>query len=120
MSGEMIAIIAAAIALAGVIVPGMRGVRRDMHQLEVRLSEITERMSAQETRSTERMAAQETRLTERMATLETKVTERMSGLESGLTKRMTRLETALTERVARLEGLFEGSMRAREPRKTRH
>ncbi len=39
MSGEMIAIIAAAIALAGVMVPGMRGVRRDMLQLEGRLTE---------------------------------------------------------------------------------
>ncbi len=98
MSGEMIAIIAAAIALASVLVPGMRGMRRDMQQMEVRLSEITERMSAQETR-----------LTERMATLETKLTERM-----------TTLETKLTERVARLEGLFEGSMRSRKPPKTRH
>ncbi|WP_419950130.1 hypothetical protein [Candidatus Palauibacter sp.] len=98
MSGEMIAILAAAITLAGVLIPGMRGMRRDMHQVEVRLSELAERMSAQETR-----------LTERMAALETKLTERMSGLE-----------TTLTERVARLEGLFEGSMRAREPRKTRH
>ena len=98
MSGEMIAIVAAAIALASVMVPGMRGMRRDMQQLEVRLSAITERM-----------AAQETRLTERMATLETK-----------LTGRMTTLETKLTVRVARLEGLFEGSMRFRKPRKTRH
>ena len=98
MSGEMIAILAAAITLAGVLVPGMRGMRRDMQQVEVRLADLTERMSAQETR-----------LTERMATLETR-----------LTKRMSRLETTLTERVARLEGLFEGSMRAREPRKTRH
>ena len=106
MSGEMIAIIAAAIALAGVMVPGMRGMRRDMLQLEARL---TERMSEQETRLTERMSEQENRLTERMATLETKLTERM-----------TRLETTLTERVARLEGLFEGSMRTRGPRKTRH
>ena len=95
MSGEMIAIIAAAIALASVMVPGMRGMRRDMQQLEVRL--------------TERMSEHETRLTERMSALETKLTERM-----------TRLETTLTERVARLEGLFEGSMRSRKPRKTRH
>lgn len=109
MSGEMIAIIAAAIALASVMVPGMRGMRRDMQQMEVRLSEITERMSAQETR-----------LTERMATLETKLTERMATLETKLTGRMTTLETKLTERVARLEGLFEGSMRSRKPRKTRH
>ncbi|MCZ0936291.1 MAG: hypothetical protein OXJ54_14010 [Gemmatimonadetes bacterium] len=95
MSGEMIAIIAAAIALASVMVPGMRGVRRDMQQLEVRL--------------TKRMSEHETRLTERMSALETKLTERM-----------TRLETTLTERVARLEGLFEGSMHSRKPRKTRH
>lgn len=109
MSGEMIAILAVAITLAGVLVPGMRGMRRDMQQVDVRLTELAERMSAQETR-----------LTERMATLETKLTERMSSLETRLTKRMSRLETTLTERVARLEGLFEGSMRAREPRKTRH
>ena len=83
MSGEMIAIIAAAIALAGVMVPGMRGMRRDMQQLEVRL------------------------------------TERMTALETKLTERMARLETTLTESVARLEGLFEGSMRTREPRKPR-
>lgn len=106
MSGEMIAIIAAAIALAGVMVPGMRGVRRDMSRLETRL---TDRMSEHEARLTDRMSEHETRLTDRMAKLETKLTERM-----------TRLETTLTERVARLEGLFEGSMRAREPRKTRH
>lgn len=98
MSGEMIAILAAAITLAGVLVPGMRGMRRDLRHVEVRLTELTERMSAQETRLTERMAMLETKLTERMATL----------------------ETTLSERVARLEGLFEGSMRAREPRKTRH
>ena len=91
MSGEMIAIIAAAIALAGVMVPGMRG----MQQSEVRL--------------TKRMSEHETRLTERMSALETKLTERM-----------TRLEATLTERVARLEGLFEGAMRSRKPRKTRH
>ena len=105
----MIAILAAAITLAGVLVPGMRGMRRDMRQVEVRLTELTDRMSAQETRLTERMSAQETRLTERMAMLETKLTERMATLE-----------TTLTERVARLEGLFEGFLRAREPRKTRH
>ncbi|MYL07651.1 MAG: hypothetical protein F4012_12810 [Gemmatimonadales bacterium] len=95
MSGEMIAIIAAAIALASVMVPGMRGMRRDMQHLEVRL-------------------------TERMSEHETRLTERMSALEGRLTERMTRLETTLTERVARLEGLFEGSMRSRKPRKTRH
>ncbi|MXX69909.1 MAG: hypothetical protein F4Y74_13240 [Gemmatimonadales bacterium] len=106
MSGEMIAIIAAAIALASVMVPGMRGMRRDMQHLEVRL--------------TERMSEHETRLTERMSEHETRLTERMSALEARLTERMTRLETTLTERVARLEGLFEGSMRSRKPRKTRH
>jgi len=44
----------------------------------------------------------------------------MATLETRLTERMATLETTLTERVARLEGLFEGSLRAREPRKTRH
>ena len=106
MSGEMIAIIAATIALAGVMVPGMRGMRRDMNRLEVRL--------------TERMAASETKLTERMGALETKLTDRMGALETKLTDRMGASETKLTERIARLEGAFEGSMRAREPRKTRH
>ena len=44
MSGEMIAIIAATIALAGVMVPGMRGIRRDMNRLEVRLTERIARL----------------------------------------------------------------------------
>ncbi|WP_419861328.1 hypothetical protein [Candidatus Palauibacter sp.] len=106
MSGEMIAIIAATIALAGVIVPGMRGMRRDMNRLEVRL--------------TERMGALEAKFTERMGALEAKLTERMGALETKLTERMGALETQLTERIARLEGAFEGSTRGREPRKTRH
>ncbi|WP_419162500.1 hypothetical protein [Candidatus Palauibacter sp.] len=103
MSGELIAIIAAAIALAAAIVPGQRVLRVEVRTLRGDMHGL------------------ETNLTGRMNLLETDLTARMAELDTGLTRQMTRLETTLTERVARLEGLFEGSMRARErEREPRH
>ena len=50
MSGEMIAIITAAIALAAVLVPGQRGIRRDIQQLSARIGALEGRADAADKR----------------------------------------------------------------------
>ena len=86
MSGEMIAIVAVGVALAGVILTATRGLRQDIRQDMARL---------------------ESRLDERIGALESRLDERISGLES----RFDGLEHQfgeLRERMAHLEGLLEG------------
>ena len=86
MSGEMIAIVAVGVALAGVILTATRRLRQDIRQDMARL---------------------ESRLDERINGLETRLDERISGLESrfdGLERQFGELR----ERMAHLEGLLEG------------
>ena len=86
MSGEMIAIVAVGVALAGVILTATRGLRQDIRQDMARL---------------------ESRLDERINGLESRLDERISGLESrfdGLERQFGELR----ERMAHLEGLLEG------------
>ena len=76
MSVELISILAVGVALAGVILTGIRGLRQDMARLESRLNE---RISALESRLDGRISALEHQfgdLRERMA--------RMEGLLEGL------------------------------------
>ena len=56
MSGEMIAIVAVGVALAGLILTGNRGLRQDMARLESRLDERIGRLEAQFGELRERMA----------------------------------------------------------------
>ena len=82
MSGEMIAIVAVGVALAGVILTATRGLRQDIRQDMARLEE-------------------------RINGLESRLDERISGLESrfdGLERQFGELR----ERMAHLEGLLEG------------
>ena len=82
MSGEMIAIVAVGVALAGVILTATRGLRQDMARLESRLEE--------------RINGLESRLDGSIKALES----RFDGLE--------RQFGELRERMAHLEGLLEG------------
>ena len=84
MSQELIAIIGAAIALAGLILNGQRGIndlRERVGRIEVSIADLRERMGKIEIAVAD--------LRERITKLEISVTE-------------------LRERMARVEGLFEG------------
>ena len=90
MSGEMIAIVAVGVALAGVILTATRGLRQDIRQ---------------------DMAQLETRLDGRIGALESRLDERINGLESQISElreRMAHEIGELRERMAKLEGLLEG------------
>ena len=79
MSQELIAIIGAAIVLAGIIVTGQWGLRRDI----AALGESTRKDIAA-------------------------LGERVGKVELGLVERIGKLESALGERIARLEQATEG------------
>ena len=79
MSGEIIAILAVGITLAGVIIASARGLRQDMARLESRLDG--------------RIDALGTRLDGRIDALESKMSTQLGELR---------------ERMAHLEGLLEG------------
>ncbi|MXY54423.1 MAG: hypothetical protein F4Y86_18095 [Gammaproteobacteria bacterium] len=89
MTPELIAIIGTGIALAVVIVPGQRAMRRDLANLEKGMLE-------------------------RMSNLEVRMLERMTKLEKEMLERMTKLEAELRERIAHLEGVVEGLVRQRQ------
>ena len=82
MSGELIAIVAVGVALAGVILTSNRGLRQDMARMESRLDE-------------------------RIGALESRMDERINGLESRFDA-MEKQFGELRERMAHLEGLLEG------------
>ena len=116
MSGEMIAIIAAAITLAALLVPGQRGMRSDIKDLltktsrmEGRLDGVDERLGGVEKRLggvEKRLGGVEKRLggVEReVAAVRTEVAR----VETRLTRCIGKLEAELKERLARLEGYFE-------------
>ena len=109
MSGEIIAVIAVAIALAAVIVPGQRGMRNDIKHLLKKTSGLGGRLDAMDGR----LGAVEARLGSveaRLGSVEREVaTVRtdMAQVETRLTSRIGKLEAELKERLARLEGYFE-------------
>ena len=74
MSGEMIAIVAVGVALAGVILTSVRGLRQDMQAqiggLRGEVGELRERMAHEISELRERMAHEISELRERMAKLE--------------------------------------------------
>ena len=86
MSQELIAIIGAAIGLAALIVPTIRGLRKDITTLGERtqkdMSDLRKDIAA--------------------------LGERVGKVELGLVDRIGKLETALVERIARLEVATEG------------
>ncbi len=123
MSGETIAVIAAAIALAAVIVPGQRSMRNDIKHVLTKTSGLDGRLDAMDGRLDAmdgrlgavegrlgavegRLGAVEGRLgsVEReVATVRTEVAQ----VETRLTSCIGKLEAELKERLARLEGYFE-------------
>ena len=111
MSGEMIAIIASAIALAAVLVPGQRGVRRDIRQLAARIIRVEERFDAVDTRLDaidKRFGTVDGRLgglKREIASVRTEVSQ----VETRLTRCIERLEAELKERIGRLEGYFDAA-----------
>ena len=131
MSGEMIAIITAAIALAAVLVPGQRGIRRDIQQLSARIGGLEGRADAADKRFDaidkrfdvidkrfdaidERFDAIEKRLgagEREVAGLRTEVAR----METRLTSCIGKLEAELKERLARLEGYFEATGLGKRP-----
>ena len=90
MTPELIAIIGTGIALAVVIVPGQRAMRRDIAALQ------------------ERMTSLERDLLERMSNLERDLNARISTFETEMRQRMAHLEAEMRERMAHLEGVVEG------------
>ena len=109
MSGEMIAIIAATIALAAVLVPGQRGMRNDIKHLLAKTGGLEERLDGMDGRLDSvdgRLDSVDGRLgaVEReVAAVRTEVAR----VETRLTSRIGKLEAELKERLARLEGYFE-------------
>ena len=90
MSGEIIAILAVGVALAGLLLTSSRGLRQDMRQDITRM----------ESRLDERIGALESRLDERVSALESRLRDDMKQLGD----RMGRVEHS----QAKLEGLLEG------------
>ena len=90
MSGEIIAILAVGVALAGLLLTSNRGLRQDMRQ----------DMTRMESRLDERIGALESRLDERVSALESRLRDDMKQLGD----RMGRVEHS----QAKLEGLLEG------------
>ncbi|WP_419167778.1 hypothetical protein [Candidatus Palauibacter sp.] len=102
MSGEMIAIIAVAIALAALLVPGQRGMRSDIKKLLTTTSRMEGRLDGVE----ERLGTVE----QRLGTVESEVAAvrtEVARVETRLTRCIGKLEAELKERLARLEGYFE-------------
>ena len=90
MTPELIAIIGTGIALAVVIVPGQRAMRRDLAALQERMNNF------------------EKEILQRMSDLEVEMRERMSNLEAEMRERISNLEAEMRERMAHLEGVVEG------------
>ncbi len=97
MSQELIAIIGAAIGLAAIIVPTIRGLRKD-------ITALGERTSRDITALGERTQRDMADMRKDIAALG----ERVGKVELGLVDRIGKLETALGERIARLEVATEG------------
>jgi septal ring factor EnvC (AmiA/AmiB activator) len=125
MSGEMIAIITAAIALAAVLVPGQRAIRRDIRkdiqQLSTRIGGLEGRADATD----KRFDAIDVRLDaidERLGAVEREVADVRTEVARGetrLTSCIGKLEAELKERLARLEGYFEAMGIAERPTRKR-
>ena len=123
MSGEMIAIITAAIALAAVLVPGQRGMRKDIQLLSMRIGGLEGRVDGMDGRldgMDGRLDAMDGRLDaidkrlgaidERLGAVEREVATvrtEVAQVETRLTSCIGKLEAELKERLARLEGYFE-------------
>ena len=86
MSQELIGIIIAAIALAAILVPTMRGLRKDIERVRKDIAALGE--------STRKDIAA--------------LGERVGKVELGLVERIGKLESALGERIARLKQATEG------------
>ena len=97
MSQELIGIIIAAIALAAILVPTIRGLRKDI----AALGERTQRDMADMRKD---IAALGESTRKDIAALG----ERVGKVELGLVDRIGKLETSLVERIARLEVATEG------------
>ena len=97
MSQELIAIISAAIVLAGIIVTGQWGMRRDMSGLRKDIAALGDRTQKDIT-----ALGESTR--KDIAAL----SDRVGKVELGLVERIGKLESALGERIARLEQATEG------------
>ena len=95
MSGEMIAIITAAIALAAMLVPGQRGMRKDIQHLSMRIGRLEGRADTVDRRfdAVEREVFG-------LRTEAARVEARLAGC-------IGKLEAELKARLARLEGYFE-------------
>lgn len=109
MSGEMIAIITAAIALAAVLVPGQRSIRRDIQQLSTRIGGLEGRADAADKRF-DAIDKRFDAIDERFGAVEREVADvrtEVARVEARLTSCIGKLEAELKERLARLEGYFE-------------
>ena len=128
MSGEMIAIITAAIALAAVLVPGQRGIRRDIQQLSTRIGGLEGRADAADKRFDtidKRFDAIDKRfdaIDKRFDAIEGEVADlrtEVARVETRLTSCIGKLEAELKERLARLEGYFEATGLGKRPTRKR-
>ena len=90
MTPELIAIVMVGVALAGVILASIRGVRQDMTRLESRLDG--------------RIDALGSRLDGKLAALESRLDGKLAALESSMNTQLGELR----ERMARLEGVLDG------------
>ena len=104
VSQELIAIIGAAIGLATIFVPTIRGLRKDIAGLGERtqkdMSGLRQEIDALGERTQKDMSG----LRQEIAALG----ERVGKVELGLVDRIGKLETSLVERIARLEVATEG------------
>ena len=81
MSGEMIAIVAVGVALAGVILTATRGLRQDMARLETRLREDISQLREDMKQLSERVA--------RVEHSQAKLEGLLEGLREAITGRIT-------------------------------
>ncbi len=104
MTPELIAIISASIALAGLILAGNR-------QAAVRDSRLNERIDRVEANLNERIDRVEASLIERIDRVEASLNERIDRVEASLNGRIERVEASIVElhgQVAHPGGFLEG------------
>lgn len=104
LSQELIAIIVAAIALAAIMVPGMRALRREIAGLDRRLSSEVSSLRAEISRSQDELRAEISRSQEELRV-------ELVGLRADLVEVRNQVSES-RERMARVEGLFEGFTRS--------
>ena len=114
VSGELLAIIGAAVALGVGMFGSTRWIHKDVERIRTAVStlegQISEDMNKLEGRLSEDMNKLEGQISENMNKLEGRLSENMNKLEGRLSEDMNKLEGRLSEDMNKLEGQIRADM----------